>query len=93
MRRLCEDLANGTLSLPDPHAIPTLLAGLEVAGSAGIIEVEHSRKEGADAKVPAWLINRAQQSIAGKSLPDEPLLHRAALNPTMNLPKRTAQLV
>ena len=93
MRSPCEVLANNTLSTPDPCAVTTLLAGLEVAASAGIIEVERGRKEEADAKVPAWLIKRAQQSIAGKSLPDEPLLHPAPLNPTMNLPKRTAQLV
>lgn len=57
----------------DPCAVTRLLAGLEVAGSARIIEVEHGRKEEADAKVPAWLMNRAQQSIAGKTLPDERL--------------------
>jgi hypothetical protein len=92
MRRLCEVLANSTLSTPDPCAVTTLLASLEVAGSAGIMEVAHGRKEGADANVPAWMINRAQQSIAGKSLPDEPLSRPTALSPTMNLPKRTAQL-
>ena len=31
MRRLCENLANKTLSLPDPHAIPTLLTRFGVA--------------------------------------------------------------
>ena len=35
MRSPCEALANNTLSLPDPHAIPTLLTSLGVAGSAG----------------------------------------------------------
>ena len=44
-----------------------------VAGSSGVGGVRHGRKEGADAKVPAWLINRAQHSIAGTAFPDEPV--------------------
>ena len=68
-----EALANNTLSTPDPCAVTTLLAGLEVAGSAGVGAAEHSRKEQADAKVPAWLINRAQPSVAGTDFPDDPM--------------------
>ena len=73
MRSPCETLANNTLSTPDPCAVTTLLAGLEVAGSAGVGAAEHSRKEQADAKVPAWLINRAQPSVAGTDFPDDPM--------------------
>jgi hypothetical protein len=72
MRRPCEDLANNTLLAPCLRAAYTLPAGLVVAGSAGAGEVGHSRKEEADAKVPAWLTNRAQHSIAGTDFPDEP---------------------
>jgi hypothetical protein len=36
----------------------------------------HGRKEEADAKVPAWWINRAQQDIAGTDFPDEPRIAR-----------------
>ena len=41
------------------------------AGSAGAGAVGHGWKEEADAKVPAWLINRVRHSIAGTDFPDE----------------------
>jgi hypothetical protein len=69
-----EDLANNTLSTPGPRAFPTLSAGRVVAGSAGTGGVGHSRKEEADAKVPAWLSNRALHRLAGTDFPDEPIV-------------------
>ena len=78
MRRLCEDLANNTLSTPDPCAILTLVAGLGVAcgaGAGGARPVGGSRRRGP-----------VQKSAAR-------LLHQAAPNSTMNLPKEQRSLI
>ena len=69
MRRLCEDYANNTLLAACLRAAYTPVAGRVVAGSAEAGGVGHGRKEGADTNVPAWLINRAQYSIAGTDFP------------------------
>lgn len=45
-----------------------------MAGNAEVGGVRHGRKEEADAKVPACLINRAQYRIAGTNFPDAPLI-------------------
>ena len=69
MRRPSETLANNTLLAPYSRAAYTPVAGRVVAGSAEAEGVGHGRKEGADTNVPAWLINRAQYSIAGTNFP------------------------
>jgi hypothetical protein len=49
--------------------------------------VGHSRTEEADAKVPAWLINWAQHSIAGTDFPDEQKIHIKSRKVHCNCPR------
>ena len=79
MRTPCEDQANNTLSIPDPSPVPTLSAGRGVPDTAGAGAVRHSRKEEADAKVPACLSNSALHRLPGTDFPDEPIVLPRAL--------------
>ena len=72
MRTQCEDQANNTLSIPDPSPVLTLSAGRGVPDTAGAGAVRHSRKEEADAKVPACLSNSALHRLPGTDFPEEP---------------------
>src|ERR1035441_4849882 len=63
--------AHITLTSRSHHASSRLSGGWQCRGWRGL---GHGRREEADAKVPAWLINRAQPRIAGTNFPDEPNL-------------------
>src|ERR1035441_4066981 len=62
---------NITLTSRSHHASSRLSGGWQCRGWRGL---RHGRREEADAKVLAWLINRAQPRIAGTNFPDEPNL-------------------
>ena len=79
-----QTLAKTWRTTPCLHAACTLLTRSQHAerwlvmrgldGAEGVVHgVGEVRKEEADARVPAWLINKAHHRIAGAGFPDQPV--------------------